>query len=366
MKICYITSEYPKQTENYGGIAIVFEKEVQELRKLGFDVEVIIVSNKKTLDRVNLFYINFFDFPQTGNWKGIRGRINLLRYINSKFSKNDLVVTSDFMGLVPWFICANKVTQLHGSLTINALGQNRRINLVTYFLEYLTIITSNKIRAVSTSIYQKTTKWFPFTKYRKYEVIFNGIEGQKHLDSLSYLYDVIFIGKLSNLKGVQFLSEIINSVNKELPNINFLIIGHDEIKNGISEKEKLMNEIDYIGNVTFIERVNNEEISKLITSSKILMITSLTEALPTVVIEAFANKRPIIAFNVGGLSEMVDNEIEGFLIPPFDIENYVEKLIFFLNSKSKQIQMNNTAYQKYLSQFKLENQICKLIDFYKK
>jgi glycosyltransferase involved in cell wall biosynthesis len=167
------------------------------------------------------------------------------------------------------------------------------------------------------------------------------------------------------LKGVQFLGNIINGVHTKLPDTKFLILGHDEVKNGVSEKEKLILSIKNTSNVDFINRVDNGFVSQLIRSSKVLILTSKTEALPTVVIEAFANERPVIAFNVGGLIEMIDDGIDGFLISPFSETKFVEKLLFILENDENRKNMNLAAYEKYLMKFKLNIQMLKLIEFYK-
>ena len=311
MKIIYVTNEYPGITPNYGGIAVVVKNEVEGFIRKGYIVEVILLLQNKLTD-VNLpSFLKPFYWPQNGRMKGIKVRYQLMKYLNSHYSKKDIIVCTDYAGLIPFRIKSKKIVQLHESLSLKSIKQKKKTSFITFVLEYLTVITSDRIRAVSKSVLLDTFRYFPFSKYRLAEVIFNGIDIYKENDILKSNVrpetNIIFIGKLSRLKGVDFLSEIINKVHSKLPEANFTLIGHDEMIAGISQKDEMLNEISAKDKIAIFERVENNKINELIRNSQLLILPSRTEALPMVVIEAFANARPVVAFNVGGLSEMVDD-----------------------------------------------------------
>lgn len=369
MKIVYVTNEYPGLTKNFGGIAVVFENEVIALRNKGFNVEVILVTNNELNPKEIPSFVRLYKFPLKGRAKGLRGRYLLAKFININYSKEDIVVCADFAGLLPSRLKPTKIVQLHGSATLNAIKQNRTIDKLTFLLEYFTLRTAKRIRGVSKSVYTESLKHFSFIRNIESVVIHNGIESNQEMNETNdyngfETKNVIFIGKLSQLKGVHFLGEIINGIHKTMPGVEFTIIGHDEVKDGISQKENLVNSLHSKDQVIFIDRVSNKEIPQYLSRSSLLILPSMTEALPMVVIEAFAAGRPVVAFNVGGLSEMIENKKNGYLVETFDIISFIEKSISILKDNQLFDAMSNKAAEKFNSSFKLETTINKLLQFY--
>lgn len=366
MKIVYVCNEFPNLTKNFGGIAIVFEKEIAFLKSNGFDVELILVTGDSRFDFNEFSNIKIVTFPTKGIMKGLRGRFNLVSFINRHYNKDDIVVTADYLGLLPLKIRSKKVVQLHGSLTVNARKQNKKVGIVTYVLEYLNLFTATKIRSVSISILNDTKVAFPLCLKTKLKVIYNGIKVESNnFHKYSNSLHVIYIGKLSKLKGADFLGNIINGVHRQMKDVNFTIIGHDEKKNGSSEREKINSNLIYKDKVRFIERLTNAEILEHISESKLLILPSITESLGMVVIEAFSNRIPAVAFKVGGLEEVIDNGLNGFLIEPFDIDEFVDKINQILNMEQEKYNtFCELAYAKYLHYFNLENTMKDLINFY--
>jgi glycosyltransferase involved in cell wall biosynthesis len=371
MKIIYLTTEYPGLTENYGGIAVVFEKEVNLLRLKGYYVDVILITSYSINNKPIPSYIKTFSFTGKGAIKGLRDRFRLISYINKNYSDKDLIVTSDFLGLVPYYIKPVKIVQLHGSLTILSIKQSKHVQWMTYLLEYFNILTANRIRSVSDSILIDSRKVFPFISKNKCAVIHNGIDidnlGSHAINSdFDGPLNIIYIGKLSKLKGVLFLGDIINGVNGILPEVCFTIIGHDEVQDGISQKEVLKKQIKQIQNVKFIDRLPNDEIHDYIGQSKLLILPSITESLSMVVIEAFAAGRPAVSFKVGGTNEVIDDGINGYLIEPYEIQDFVDKILNILRLDEKSYcEMCLAAFNKCINNFNIEITVEQLINFYK-
>ena len=369
MRIVYVTTEYPALTANYGGIAVVYKNEVESLRLRGHDVEVILISSYLLKDAKIPPYVSLFHFPVTGKLKGLRGRIKLTFYINSRYDRNTIIVNADFGGLLPFRIKSKKIVQLHGSGTLKLFLQWKNAKMLLYLLEYKNIKNSDKIRAVSQAVLNESKNVFPLIKKIPAEIIHNGIHGFnetriEHMKSPQITMNVIFIGKLSELKGVLFLGAIINGIHEVLPEMEFIIIGHDEIKGGQSRREELIKSIRLIQRVSLYERVDNNEMGQFLNKSNVLILPSKTEALPMVVIEAFSCHVPVVAFNVGGLSELIDDGINGYLIQPFDINTFVHKVIAILSEETETIRMPEKAYLKFVSEFRLETCINKLEAFY--
>lgn len=364
--IVYVVNEYPDLTPNYGGIAVVVKNEVEYFLTRGYSVHVVLVLKEKRMGRVFPDYVVPFYWPKKGMFRGLRFRFSLIRSLNRKYNESDIVITSDYAGLIPWYLRPQKIVQLHESLSLKASKQGKNIGILTYLLEYLTILTSNKIRAVSNSVLVDSSLRFPYVNRINSVVIYNGTLDPRQLYAEVGVNEprVIFIGKLSKLKGVDFLNEIINSVQKRVPNSKFTIIGHDEIENGISQRDQLRKNLFYQDSILFIDRVDNAEIARYLFENKLLILPSRTEALPMVVLEAFSCSKPVVAFNVGGLGEMLSDGKEGFLISKFDVKMFSNKIVQILLDCELQDTLSKNARLRYERSFEAKKVFSDLEAFY--
>jgi len=171
--------------------------------------------------------------------------------------------------------------------------------------------------------------------------------------------DVFNVGFVSaNLsdsnKAMYRLIEALNLIHKSNKkiNINLVLIG----------KYKSENPIGCLFPITKIDFVSSqEEMSKMYNQIDLLSVTSTLETFPTTIIEAGCCGVPSIAFNVGGISDIITEEV-GELIDPFDIEKYSEGILKILLSKDKYQFLDKFMLQKYGISSIVDN----YIDLYKK
>jgi glycosyltransferase involved in cell wall biosynthesis len=135
---------------------------------------------------------------------------------------------------------------------------------------------------------------------------------------------VLFVGRLTYLKGVDYLIEAFRIVHEECNDIKLVIVG-----NGPSMPFLRSFAGDMEG-VLFLGRVDSPNLKKLLYESCfVVVVPSIHDTLPTVVLEAMMSKKPVIASNVGGNPSMVWNGKSGFLVKPKDsesISHYIKTL----------------------------------------
>ena len=100
--------------------------------------------------------------------------------------------------------------------------------------------------------------------------------------------------------------------------------------------------------ITTIGHVHNA--LPYIMSADIIVSYSLNEVLPIHIIESFYCKKPVISTNVGGISEMIENGVNGYLIQPNDNTSCINRLIS-LTKKESRDKMGQAAYETYISKF---------------
>lgn len=146
---------------------------------------------------------------------------------------------------------------------------------------------------------------------------------------------VLYFGRLDKPKGVlTFLDAA-----KECRDIPFVIVGKGD------EEELIKSRIkeEAISNVSFLGPIWGEEMERIIDESKLVVVPSeWYEPSPYVVLQSFAHNKPVIASNIGGLPEMVEDDYNGLLFEPRNSSDLSMKIkkIYFDNSLSAQMGEN--------------------------
>ncbi len=139
---------------------------------------------------------------------------------------------------------------------------------------------------------------------------------------------ILFVGRIAPQKGLEFLIRIMESVLNRFPNYKLLILGEGDIdyENKI---KKLVKNTGLVDKIIFEGIKHNT--SEYYQKAKMTVLTSLFEGFPNVLVESISFGTPVVSFNCeSGVSDIIIDGINGYLIPIFDIEQFidsVEKLI---------------------------------------
>ncbi len=139
------------------------------------------------------------------------------------------------------------------------------------------------------------------------------------------------VGRLVSWKGQDIFIESARTILKKHRNVKFLMIG-DDPDAGKPFRQKLEKKVADYGiqdNVIFLGWRN--DIPSVVSQLDIFVHAStLPEAFGIVIIEAMAMKKPVIATKAGGVPELIEDQVSGFLIPPSDaaaMSSAIEKLL---------------------------------------
>lgn len=144
----------------------------------------------------------------------------------------------------------------------------------------------------------------------------------------SKIVDVLFIsaGKLFNYrKGFKMLDEVI-STNKHQHSYRILIAGNTNF----IDRCKIKSNCVILGNIT-----NLNKLSDLYNFSDLLALPSILDNLPNVGLEAHSCGKPIVAFKVGGIPDIVSHKKTGYLAKPYDLDDFMKGIEFVYKNKKK-------------------------------
>jgi len=139
---------------------------------------------------------------------------------------------------------------------------------------------------------------------------------------------LLFVGSLSPIKGLPFLFQALAKLQKVEHNWQLDIVGDGP---GRREYEHLAATLGLTGKVTFYGLKCKLEVGEFMRRADLLILPSIWENLPCVIIEAMASGLPIISTCTGGIPEIVDQHI-GVLVPPCDPDKLSEALLGMIES----------------------------------
>lgn len=154
---------------------------------------------------------------------------------------------------------------------------------------------------------------------------------------------VLFIGNLYPVKGIHYLMEAFAEVQKVNRDILLYLIGDGPLR---SELEQNAKELGISEAVTFLGRKPYAEIPDWISSADVTVLTSLSEGLPSILLESMGCGRAMVATDVGGIKEILQDGKTGLLAPAKDsgqIARCLRKIL--VDEPSLVTTMGENAYQ---------------------
>lgn len=149
-------------------------------------------------------------------------------------------------------------------------------------------------------------------------VVHNGVD----IDgTISGGKNIVYVGTLRRVKGVEYLIKAMDDIDSEL-----VIIGDGPLK----EELKTLAQGKRI---RFTGKLGKKEVRKEMKDARVLVLPSLSEGLPNVVLEAMSMGLPVVATNVSGIPEIVNDGETGFLVEPRNSKSIVLSVNKILKNK---------------------------------
>lgn len=138
---------------------------------------------------------------------------------------------------------------------------------------------------------------------------------------------IVMVARLSPEKNHVLLLDAFEEVRKRIPEARLLIVG------GGPEQAAIVERIGRLGLAGCVNMLGvRHDIPQVLSASDVFVLTSDREALPIAVLEAMAAGLPIVATNVGDLYTVIEDGINGRLIPPGDVEGFANATISLLQN----------------------------------
>jgi len=214
--------------------------------------------------------------------------------------------------------------------------------LSKYF--YRVVVVSQDIK----ELFEKKIKF----DYKKISIIHNGImitDIPPKLDNRG-TFVIGSAGRVFPVKDYPFMVEIANEVLKKTKDISFQLAGDGP------DRPRLEALIKRYGiDRQFVLKGHLSDMSEFYKGLNLYLNTSIHEGIPMSILEAMAHGLPVIAQNVGGLHEIVDDGIQGYLVNEKDPGAFADKCILLYKNKVLWKKMSQAAREKVARNFSVPN-----------
>ncbi len=338
-KILIFTNVFPRDFDRNKGLAV--REEVERLRRY-FDIKVISaipqnflkakvksIPQKTWVDDIEIFQPRYYTVPKIGTlFSGYSCFLAINKVVGELKERFGFSLILSYWTYPDGFAASLCAKRLNVPLIIRPRGSD-----INEFLGYG--ILRSKIKTA----FRRADKILPKSKDMQERIerigvdkdkiffIYNGIDldefypqdKKRCRERLGIPMDkkmVLFVGNLLPVKGVNCLTEAIKVLDdRRRSDLVFKIIGsgrQEKMVRGSIKRFKFVS--------TFLEgEIPHGDLPIWISASDLVCITSLNEGCPNILLESLACGVPVVATNVGGIPEIVDNENLGILVPKKDI-----------------------------------------------
>lgn len=146
------------------------------------------------------------------------------------------------------------------------------------------------------------------------------------------------VGRLVEAKGYKTFLEAAAIVLREMPNVYFLLVGDGELA---SHLRALADQLGISRQVVFTGP--RSDVEEILACMDLFVSSSLWEGLPSVILEAMASQTPVVATDIVANKEIVQPQLNGWLVPPNHPEAMADRIIEALQNPSLRQQYSRQA-----------------------
>ncbi|WP_338631215.1 glycosyltransferase family 4 protein [Clostridium baratii] len=356
----------------YGGTEIVVQNLIDNLDE--YKITVVCLKNSR------------FSEVLKNKYKDKEKKVKIIGLENNKFAvlknikklkkilnkeKFDVVHVHSIVSNL-FFQLANHKKKLPSIITVHSRSDfDRKKSLKGNILNKLELILLNRNSAV-VSVSNSIKEYLIEKNIKKsITVIHNGSRDLKKYMNDSCLKnfknkyfkeeDLIigFVGRLTEVKGIYNLVDIVNLSNKINKKIKFIVIGEGILRDYIEEQVEL-NKLENIKLLGF-----KNDIENYIPYFDMLIMPSNMEGIPLTILEAMSCGVPCVGSDVGGIPEIINEKI-GFLYNNSDKKELVLKLDFIEKNRYKLNTLKENCLKEFSTKWNMESVIKKYINQYEK
>lgn len=396
MRVCLISREYPPET-GFGGIATFVKHLAHGLKELGHDVEVVALAKEteKFVDDNGVKVHRVLPYKLEGELDAVNRCMPYSRYV----LLTTLALWKKFYELhrIKPFDVAESPELLAESIYASVLrvvplvirlytphskfmAENLHNTAATFdhhfvaMLERVAMGGADVLTCPSQDLAEFVAKDLP-CPVENIQIIRNPIdpdefspEGERAI--VDDKFKILFVGRLEERKGIQYLVSAVPSVVKQFPQAHFIIIGDDTInasggqRSVLADLKNSLSSAGCLQNVTFIPRIPLTDLPKYYRSADVCVVPSLYDNSPYTCLEAMSCGRAVIGTSAGGTREYIEDGKSGMIVAPKDPQALADAITRLINDPSYRTELSTNARQRVLAKFQRQKIAAETVELY--
>ncbi|MBI3633496.1 MAG: glycosyltransferase family 4 protein [Candidatus Vogelbacteria bacterium] len=349
---------------NWGGAQKYVFELATNLPKDKFDVTVVLGGNGVLVNKLQKEHI------KTITLSSLERNINFFKEFVVLFDlikvfrrekPNIIHLNSSKIGglgaLAGRLVCVSKIIFTAHGFAFNE-DRSKIVKMFLFILNYITILWSHKTIIIDHKEFDQV-KNLPLL-HKKLELIHIGVRSVNGIKIAKNPDSPIAIGTISELtknKGLIYAIEAIARLKNK--NITFTIIGEGEERENLTKLIHQLNITDKVQLLGF-----KENATSYLNLFDIFTLTSVKEGLPYAILEAGLTGLPVIASNIGGIGEIIENGKSGILIEPKNVEQIVEGLTKLIDSPELRKSLGQDLKKNVEQNFSINKMIKETVKLY--
>ncbi|SFU12526.1 glycosyltransferase family 4 protein [Sedimentitalea nanhaiensis] len=126
---------------------------------------------------------------------------------------------------------------------------------------------------------------------------------------------LVFVGRITPIKGLRVLIDAMTRAHETHPDLTLTLVGDGDDRAHLETLARPLGDA-----VRFVGFQSQEGVAEAVAAADALVLPSFAEGLPVVLMEALAAGKPVIATQVAGVGELVENGVSGHLVPASDVQ----------------------------------------------
>ncbi|HEX3069545.1 MAG TPA: GT4 family glycosyltransferase PelF [Thermoanaerobaculia bacterium] len=247
------------------------------------------------------------------------------------------------------------------------LSRFRRLFFCKQFLLNLitAVVRANYFHAdVVAPVCHYNTRWelAHGTPPHKIRVIYNGVDPDLFAPAAKPEVSphVVATARIDPLKDIETFLRVAARVRETHPEVRFTVYGSVADKEYYERCLQLRRELNLVDFVTMGTAVS--DVAGAYAGADIVLLTSNSEAFPYSVIEAMSCERPVVASDVGGVREALEDC--GILVKPRDIDAFAAAVTQLLDDRVLRARLGRRGRQRVLEELRLDQSVASYLDLY--
>ncbi len=206
----------------------------------------------------------------------------------------------------------------------------------------------------------------------KIEVIYNGLDLSEYQqilktkplrEELGVVNGAPVVGLIANfnfeIKGHIYFLGSAKKILEKVPDAKFVLVGDGPLR---PRYEEVARELNIKKDVYFLGK--RADVPTIISNLDVSVLSSTNEGFSNVIMESMAAGKPVVATNVGGSKEMIQDGVTGYLVPPSDSQSMANAIINLLRNPEKAMAMGVAGREVVKEKFTVETMVKKYEELY--